>query len=198
MPTLSAIKKLFSHAADAGSIKHMQEILQEHPDAINWTEREHYNAMTLLIHGAVKALTEGTLNAENYIAAAEFLIAAGIDLNWQDSKEGATALHHAMFFFDDKVRDQLITLLVKHGARIDIKDFEGNTVEDIAADYGVGRAAAIDEGRRQAARQAAEADAARAAAQMAASLAAAKSQQDLNARLAADTRRKKFLLSGPG
>jgi ankyrin repeat protein len=62
--------------------------------------------------------------------AAKFLALKGADVNYQDPKNGRTALHYGVKKeFDPK----LLRWLVRHGASPDIKDHEGETARQRAS-----------------------------------------------------------------
>lgn len=84
--------------------------------------------------------------SENIISILNQLVAAGIDLNHQDS-QGNTALHHAVrtaqtsFFFEEgsedaKKRNSVVAALIKAGANKNIKNKEGEIALDLAENKG--------------------------------------------------------------
>ncbi len=167
----------FFIAIGAADIATMQAVLADHPGAVHWEEFRQYNALTHLIAEMNTASSGGA--RKPWGDAAKVLIHAGIDINWYDGIDEENALHLAMITPDITLRSMMITLLVSHGADTYHLAYRGTCPDRMAQRLGQGRVEAIAEGRRLA------------------EAAAPLSIPDLNARLLADTRRKKFVLRNP-
>lgn len=95
--------------------------------------RESANEFRNLIHGNISSYNkEGNLVLCNSIHIAVkykcynslfYLIAEGVDINFQETENGNTPLHMALT--DDNPDDGIIYLLVEYGADLEIENNEG-------------------------------------------------------------------------
>ncbi len=188
--TNTPLHSAFFNAAQDSDIDQLSALLAKYPEAIHWTEGDD-NALTAAIIAASKKMRSMSFDIDGCLATLQVLIDAGINLDWQANTLKKTALHHVMNIEYLGYRDEMLILLVRHGARTDLKDTD-YTVDQMAAGYsdGDGGEAAIEEGERLAKETAAR--------RTVPTLAAGPlTVPDLNARLLADPRRKKFVLRGP-
>eukprot|EP00967_Tisochrysis_lutea_P100746 scaffold150581_cov31-Tisochrysis_lutea.AAC.1 len=74
--------------------------------------------------------------ASNNVGVVRLLLAAGVSPNLQDRADGQTALMSAC----RRVHPHLVQVLLKAGARLEVRDKEGRTARDHAASgWGVGQ-----------------------------------------------------------
>jgi len=111
---------LICHAASCGSLKVVRYLLK---NGVEVTARENnYSKKNALMSVCTLGLYTAELRLENRLQIAALLIEIGVDVNAGEGKE-YTALHKATLSeFDD-----MVLLLIKHGAIVDSRDMSKQT-----------------------------------------------------------------------
>lgn len=110
---------LAAHGAD----HEMMRLLVEHGADVQRTSKAHSSILMLASGVEIGQLGSTGGTNEDALVAVQFAIGIGLDVNAANSN-GMTALHGAA---GERGSNELVELLVKHGARLDAKDRSGCT-----------------------------------------------------------------------